>query len=306
MPPIRYHRDDHDKSSIVILRQTKPGVCGGTDATQDTAAPKTILSRDMTLFSATSALLGDDRSLGYVSAFAAGAGEGTFLFLETGKSFRYRDEKQRIIGVVKENPFPALVALARDCDLAKDNGFHSTTHGLGENYGGEIDVWYASGETISVSNNQSPVLTDEAGGKIAALFRQLLQGPTVPQPDPADLQAIRFREERPNGSFTQVELTVTPDGAHLRRHYHPENGRDSETTGILTADELSAIRGIMERCAILAWAHLPGDDFTHREKRTLTFTFADGREITVPDDRLLPQQIRGGFFDIQHPLTSHT
>ena len=67
-----------------------------------------------------------------------------------------------------------------------------------------------------------------------------------------------------------------------------------------------AIRGTMEKCAILAWAHLPDDGFPHREKRTLTFTFADGRTITVPDDRLLPQQIRGGFFNIQHPLTSHT
>ena len=306
MSPIRYHRDDYDKSSIVILRQTKPGVCGGTDATQDTAAPKTILSRDMTLFSATSALRGDSHSLGYVSAFAAGAGEGTFLFLETGESFRYRDEKQRIIGVVKDNPFPHLVELARDCDLAKDNGFHSTTHGLGENYGGEIDVWYASGETISVSNNQSPVLTDETGEKIAALFRQLLQGPTVPQPDPTDLRSIHFREERPNGGFTQVDASVTPDGAALRHHYHPENGPDSETAGTLTADELSAIRGIMEKSAILAWAHLPGDGFTHREKRTLTFTFADGREITVPDDRLLPQQFCDAFNDIRHLLTSHT
>ncbi len=306
MSPIRYNRNDHDASSIVILRQTKPGVCGGTDATLDTAAPKTIISRDMTLFSATSALHGDGRSLGFVSAFAVGAGEGTFLFLETGNSFRYRDEKQRIIGVVKENPFPALVELAQDCDLAKDNGFHSTTHGLGENYGGEIDVWYASGETISVSNNQSPVLTDESGEKIAALFRNLLQGPTVPQPDPAQLQAIRLREERPNGSFTTVDMTVTPDGALLRRHYHPENGHDSDTAGTLTTDELSAIRGIMERCAIPAWADLPDDGFPHREKRTLTFTFADGKEITVSDDRLLPQQFRDAFFDIRRPLTSHT
>ncbi len=306
MSPIRYHRDDHDNSSIVVLRQTKPGVCGGTDATQDTAAPKTILSREMTLFSATSALRGDDRSLGYVSAFAVSAGKGTFLLLETGESFRYRDEKQRIIGVVKGNPFPALAELARDCDLAKDNGFHSTTHGLGENYGGEIDVWYASGETISVSNNQTPVLTDEAGGKIAALFHRLLQGPAVSLPNPADLQALRLREERPNGGFTQVDASVTPDGAQLCRHYHPENGHDSETTGMLTADELSAIRGIMEKSAILAWAHLPGDGFTHREKRTLTFTFADGRTITVPDDRLLPQQLCDAFNDIRHLLTSHT
>ena len=306
MSPIRYHRDNHDKSSIVILRQTRPGICGGTDATLDTAAPKTIISRDMTLFSATSALHGDGRSLGYVSAFAAGAGEGTFLFLETGESFRYRDEKQRIIGVVKENPFPALVELARDCDLARDNGFHSTTHGLGENYGGEIDVCYTSGETISVSNNQSPVLTDETGAKIAVLFRQLLQGPAVSLPNPADLQALRLREAHPNGSFTQVDMTVTPDGAHLRRHYHPENGHDSETTGILSADELSAILGIMEKSAILAWAHLPGDGFPHREKRTLTFTFTDGREITVSDDRLLPQQFCDAFNDIRHLLTSHT
>ena len=305
MSPILYNRDNQDTSSIVVLRQTKPGICGGTDATLDTAAPKTIISQEMTLFSATSAL-GGSQALGYVSAFAVGAGEGTFLFLETGESFRYRDEKQRAIGVVKENPFPALVRLVRDCHLARDNGFHSVTHGLGENFGGEIDVWYDSGETISVSNNQSPVLTDETGEKIAALFRGLLQGPAIRQPDPAKLQTIRFREDHPNGSFTTVDMTLTPDGASLRRHDRSPDGRDTDTTGALTPAEVSAIGGVMEKCALLAWAHLPDDGFPHRERRTLTFTFADGREITVPDNRLLPWQLRGGFFDVQLPLTSHT
>lgn len=147
-------------------------MCGGTDATQDTKAPKTISSEEMILFDATSALNNgqvspDNRnreSLGYVSAFAASAGEGCFLFLETGECFNRLSEKT------------ASWALVKECNLAKDNGFHSETHGLPENFGGSVSIEYASGEKISFSNNQQPILSPNTGLCIKELFSEAMKG----------------------------------------------------------------------------------------------------------------------------------
>ena len=194
-------------------------MCGGTDATQDTKAPKTISSEEMILFDATSALnkgqvSPDNRnreSLGYVSAFAASAGEGCFLFLETGECFNRLSEKTASWALVKEDIFPSLVKLVKECILAKDNGFHSETHGLPENFGGSVSIEYASGEKISFSNNQQPILSPNTGLCIKELFSEAMKGEIVSLPDVSDLCEIRFSENRKNGGFTEATLTLKPD-----------------------------------------------------------------------------------------------
>ena len=68
----------------MVLKQTEPMMCGGTDAYQDTRAPKEIGSQDMILFDAASAFGGmicpqeDEPAepLAYLSAFAVPAKDG--------------------------------------------------------------------------------------------------------------------------------------------------------------------------------------------------------------------------------------
>ena len=76
------HQDNRDpEDGIVVLKQTEPMMCGGTDAYQDTRAPKEIQSEDMILFDVTSAFGGlicpqeDEPAepLAYLSAFAVPA-----------------------------------------------------------------------------------------------------------------------------------------------------------------------------------------------------------------------------------------
>ena len=114
------NKQDKPDDGVVILKKTEPGMCGGTDASQDTKAPKEILSEDMILFDVTSALSrgyipsegkrNSVEKLGYVSAFAAPVSNGTFLFFEKGDSFQKRAQKTRSWAYVKEDVFPSLVS----------------------------------------------------------------------------------------------------------------------------------------------------------------------------------------------------
>ena len=301
-------RDEDVDDGIVIIKKTPPCVCGGTDAYIDTKAPKEITSGDMTFFDVTSAFRtlavdGADR-LDCVSAFAAPVGDGSFVFLETREYSDY-DEPHCEWALLKENIMPKLTALAREHSLAKNNGYHSQTHGLPENFGGSVDIGYASGERISVSDNQSPVIAYEAGVAIADAFRAALKGEREALPDLSALTAIRFAEERDNGGFTRATLTIDPAGAGTNAktsRYDDPTVYESEKP--VDADTVAAIRGNIERCGMLAWADLPESDYKYGAKKTLSFVFADGTEITVPDGRRLPGRLQGGFFNIELEMTA--
>ncbi|MBO4326087.1 MAG: hypothetical protein J5950_02305 [Clostridia bacterium] len=305
--------DGKGKGRVIVLKKTKPGMCGGTDATQDTRAPKEILSREMTLFDVTSALgslprdseLTLDEEIGFVSAFAAQAGDNTFLFLEKGDGFRRYAEKTSSWALVRGNVFPELVTLVNDCRIAANNGFHSTTHGLPENFGGSIDIRYASGERISISDNQSPLIGPVTGYKIAKLFERLLGGEKAVLPDVSLLSEIRFEEERKAGSFTHATLKFLPDGTgvnHKKSCYDSANVYESEKT--VDAETVGKIKKNIADNGLLAWAELPSNGYNSGEKKKLTFVFESGEEIIVSGDKKTPDQLRSAFFAIELEMTT--
>ena len=305
-----FGRKKKDDNGIVILKQTRPDECGGTDAYQDTKAPKEILSREMTYFSARSALgrgsggpcEGGEGHAGleYICAYAAPGREGSFMFLET-KDSPWEDEGvRRSWAYVKSDVFPALADLVSECGLAKDNGYHSVTHGLPEDFGGSVDVEYKSGETVSFSDNQCPVISPDTAGRIAAFFGSEMAGEAVRLPDLSSLVSVRFDETRKDGGFTRAELTVLPDGTGTVRKACRYSGPDTyETENAAGAEKVSAVKDTVSSTGLLAWTGLPGTASVTGNEKSLTFVFRDGRTVTVPDGRRVPDRIRRGFFDIE-------
>lgn len=49
-------------------------------------------------------------------------------------------------------------------------------YGLPENFGGSVSIEYASGEKISFSNNQQPILSPNTGLCIKELFSEAMKG----------------------------------------------------------------------------------------------------------------------------------
>lgn len=299
---------------IVIIKQTRPGECGGTDATQDTKAPTEIKSDRMTLFDVTSALgqkmINNDSSdtsanLGYLSAFAAPAENGTFMFLETASRIRHSNERQTSWALVKENVFLSLVKLVNECDLAKNNGYHSTTHGLPENFGGSVYITYASGEKISFSNNQAPVLRRESAQKIAKLFDSLMNGEKVSLPSVDSIKKIIFIENRKDGGFTKATLTINEDGSAVNeKAMRFDDTKVYESTKPVSAETVEAIKKCIVNNGVLAYVGLPSQESRFSGKKSLTFIFKDGKEITVKGGCVLPDQIHNGFFNIELEMTT--
>ena len=286
--------------------------CGGKTSSWDQSAPTVIRSRDITLFDVSSSLpvpldlyRKEEPVVGYVSAYAVPAGKGTFLFLEERNHRRNPDPRIYTWRLIRESLFPSLAELVAECDLARENGRHEKTHGLPENFGGEIDIRYSSGEYISRSNNQSPVLSYETGLKIAGLFETALRKEEQALPDLSGLEVIRFYEKRDNGGFSKATLSIRPDGTGILtrtdRYDDPtvyENKRD------LDAEEIGTIKSKVAQYGVLAWESLPERDFRIGNEKSLSFDFLDGRELIISGNCKLPSQLWSGFFEVERTLTA--
>ena len=299
------------KDRIKIISKTAPGMCGGTDATLDESAPKIIKSENMTFFSVTSALgcisaePFDGEQLGYLSAFAAPSDKGFFLFVEKSEGCGYRAERTYSFEYVKENPFPALVKLVKEYDLAKNNGFHSNTHGLPEDFGGSVDIRYESGETIGFSNNQSPIFTPKFAAAASKLFKKFMSGEKVKLPDVSDLSKIHFEEIRDNGGFTKATLTLNEDGAATNEKQSKYDGPTVyESKKPVDAETVEYIKRNIEHTGFLAWPGLPEMNYPFLSDKNITLYFKNGEEITVKNNKIIPNRIGRGFFNIELELTT--
>ena len=301
-------KDRIEDDGIVVLRKPDENACGGTTATQDTRAPKKIESRDMILFSVTSVLpFRMDRENVpvkpepvYVSAFAARDGDGTFVFLETGDGFSANGPRNHLWAYIKEDLMPALADLTVELDLVKNNGFHSRTHGLPENFGGDIDIRYASGESISTSDNQSPIISFDAGMRILSVFRKAMEGERVPLPDVSDLSSVTFSENRVSGGYTTAVLVLNGSGEAVNMktsRYDDPRVYNSEKK--VSAETVASIRKNIEDTGFMAWASLPENSFKIGHEKYIILNFSTGEQITVKGDRIVPDRIHGGFFNIE-------
>ena len=294
---------------IIVLKKPAPNTCGGTYATQRKNAPTEIESEDMTMFMADTSFstmvveieAGEER-IDSISAYAAPAQGGTFLYL--CKGVRY-ESRLASVALVKADIMPELVKLVNEQKMAQGNGYHSNTAGLPENFGGSVDIRYASGEQISYSNNQTPIFGYDTGMMIAQVFESAMQGERVPLPDVKDLVKILFEEQRKNGGFTKAELTINDDGTGSNKKLSRyEDPKVFESEKPVEREAIDTIKKSITGCGMLAWNGLPSSGSSLNGNKRLTFVFKDGSEVSVTDGLMLPFGISGGFFNIELEMTT--
>lgn len=145
-------------------------VDGGVRHRVDTNAPKSIVSTEIVAFSCKfSALNYSIRDFGLA---------GRIFTLQADKNGgSYEERTREKVHEKKEfstTPefFAALQQIVALYDFAQHNGQFYTVSGLPPDFGAVLEVRYASGESISASDNQSCFLSMEAMEALAALFQQ--------------------------------------------------------------------------------------------------------------------------------------
>lgn len=299
-----------EDDGIRIISRSDPLACGGTDSSIDTRAPKTISSDDMTLFNVDSALGYDvhgtsDESdpLMRVSAFAVKTESGTFLWLHT-EGFEWKPEANRdVSGFVKADVMPGLVSIVKEYDLAAKNGYHSRTHGLPENFGGEVRIEYASGERIGFSDNQAPIIKRPFAHKVIEVFENALAGEKVAIPNVEDVVSLTFTETRKDGGFSSAKLTLLPDGTGISEKKQKfDDPTVYESKKEISAETVKTILDAVKNSYMLAWRYFPKRAFKSASDKSVTFVMKDESEITSPSERDLPNRFSSAMFTIDLEL----
>lgn len=150
--------------------EDEPPEDGGVRHRVDTDAPKVIHSTEMTAFfckfSTTDRCVEDTPIAGGLFTLRAEGEEG--LLRIRGRSALVGDWHF----CPDEAFFRQLHALVCRYDLAQYNGQYYTVSGLPPNYGMRLQIRYASGESVSASNNQSTFLPLEAMQDFVDAFRK--------------------------------------------------------------------------------------------------------------------------------------
>ncbi len=314
MDSIMNRNNDSSDDGIVVIRNTSENMCGGTKATMDTKAPKIISSSEITVFSISSSFAGfgtvgtvkPEETIGYVYAHAVPSAGGTFLYLVTKKGMGMygSDDVWSGWALIKNDIMPSLSDFTNEYELSKNNGFHSFTNGLPQNFGGNIEIIYADGEQISISNNQSPVFSMQAAVKIAKIFRDAMDMERSDLPDISLLSEIRFATDFSDGGFQRATLRLMPDGTgvnHKISKYGESQIYESEKE--VESEIIADIKRNITDAGILAWVGMPLRKKITDDK-VMTFVFSDGREITVNDRVYLPYGLTSGFFNIELEMTT--
>lgn len=299
---------------LVILSRPEPMECGGTTASQLKNAPTEIQSTEMLLFSVRCSFYTVCRNEpmpdapDHLYAFAAKGKRGTLVYLDTQN--RYDPDRTAFPkkALLEEDLMPALTELTRELKLAARNGYHSFTHGLPQDFGGAIDIVYASGESIHVSDNQSPILSLTADAAIANFFRKALKGAVLQGPKGADLRSVIYCDDHGDGGFNRAALTIHEDGSGTvvtESRYAFDKDPEKIYRGEKPAEKESVdkVLRIFDQSLFHAWEGLPEKSYKSHYK-TLRFVLKDGSDFTVDDDRELPGALGGGLFQISLILSN--
>ena len=309
-----YSNDESQVCGGAATFYDEPRMRGGTIGSHDENAPKKIESEDMEAFDVTMSfyslvlpaeMSGMWKRINNFTAFATKAGDNTFIFLETDEGAHSSNGKRSEWALIEDDIFHELASLTLKHNFAASNGRSSYTYGLPMNFGGSVNIKYAGGEKIYFSNNQSPVISYDAGVDIVAVFRKAFEGKKAVFPDLSGLRQIEFAEARKNCGFTKATLTINPDGTGTNEKIQRFDGpKIFESCKEVDAETVQAIKNSIENNGILAWELLPDNGFELRAEKELTFVFEGGEEICIKSDRLLPMQLQGGFFDIELEMTT--
>lgn len=172
----------YDKDGMVYQAQGGPHVCnpphsedddpidGGATDNSDTNAPKSIESTQIISFDCRFSTMdvAEPGKLGnHIYLLQAklenGGVKGMYQVRDTGEEHSFR-ASQNFLGEVQ-----TLVAIY---DLAQHNGHDYTVAGLPDEYGAQLNVQYASCESIYAYDNQDNFLTLEVMNELLKLFER--------------------------------------------------------------------------------------------------------------------------------------
>lgn len=275
---------------------TEDVIEGGKREQFESHASTSIESTDITFFDLVCSFSScDNAEVEEISAYAVPVSEGIFA------AFKRNKDAEPEFFVSK---FPALkeindIIVKYDC--VKNNGISSFTNGLPENFGGSLSVDYSSGEYIRKSDNQSPIVSPEAGKAFYDLFLEMLKKPFKQSFVPDDISVICYDETDQAGDGCHIELKNEKGNWHIySTRKFASSGNEFEHDNSVSKDDVRSFVNSAVKSCMFYWNELPIQNFEIYKSRckAFSFTLQDGKIIEAKEATRLPSFCRSEFFKL--------
>lgn len=301
-----------------------PGICGGLGMTrgnmmpggasqrQDSRAPQTITSDDVTRFEIRSSFgaLADPHTYDDINLYVYKLKTGSVAMFQA-RSKRDSSKNVQETCWFAENILPSLHEWIVRFDLVRNNGYSYHVGGLPEGFGGSVNIRYANGEYISKSSNQSPVI----GYSEAERFLDLLLGAKetctpVQAPPAAGVTGVRFVSEchfESKKDDSRTVTTLTRDGRGCRLESDAVYGRQRfHKEADLAPDVFGKVEEIVDGSSLTLWDRLPEAKWgtLDIQRYFVTLTMKDGREISFDSSFRFASSLRSPLFELSLYLDS--
>ncbi len=230
----------------------EPEVCGGRTVHADEAAPKSIHSTELQMFSCN---FSPESSLGFDVP-------GRYFFkaqlAEDGMvtaSYEFQEHNSDFVVIPFDflaDPFfmQKIDAVVKSSDILSHNGLSEATSGIAPGYGCDVAARYASGEYISLHSNSSNYIDLATCGKLIDLFYNASGAPAYY--DTTDAQNIYYSVYQRDMLSFYAHLWVLPSGQAKYRISEKYDGTwvRSKDEGELSAESLQQLAAVFDQAEL--------------------------------------------------------
>lgn len=272
------------------VRFSKSSAAGGR-VTKGSNSPKKIVSDRMVHFEVECKFTNqsNDKKYTYIYGYASMVEEGALIGLayrKEGESFSVPISFSKL-ELVSKDIFAELNQSVLRHDFASNNGYAHFQYGSPENYGGEVNIRYASGEEIRFSDNQNSVISMEAGFEIVEILRKYMQTRYAENEYAGDIVALTYRDEIDQNNYTLYHLEKNRFVSESK--FGRLRKRDIKVYP-LNEDMLHPFRILAKESSILNWQGMRQPKYANNGERNrqMIFTMQDGSEIMIVESAFAP------------------
>lgn len=271
---------------------------GGSSTYYDSNAPKVIVSENLEFLelSCNFITLSDTNDYTYVYGYAAKVDAGVLVALQCSKGYYYDSDNEvySAVAVVKSDVLSELQDVVSRYDFASHNGYSHYVSGLPQNFGGRVYACYSSGEYISFDDNQSPIISAEAGSEIVSVLKHYIEKKSIRGLKPKNIVSVEYWENRGDSDYTHYYL----DSNIVRSESQYGVGKQVFAfEHAVGKDALETIRTLAGEYALLDWTGLRNDVWTLYDQ-SLVFRMKNGTEIAIADSMRRPGLATNIIFDV--------
>ncbi|GEM_PF-5518873 len=270
--------------------------------------PYEIISKDIEFFEVGCSFAGMFPACEYehIYGYAARVDSG-FLTVLTVSDSNDRAGGSTLSAVVSEKCglFDDLYDISVKYHFEKNNGHSQFVNGIPAGFGGTLEIYFASGEKITVYDNRSSIISPNAGSEIVSVFKKHISESRIKTSDCGTVKTVTYMQSSSPDEYFTICLSGTRLTSEHKFGY--EKNQIARIEKVVPDNVIETIRQTADRHLMLHWGGLREQDIfiPSLMNGKIEFELNDGTILTVSESMKKPAASGNIIFEIRSFLMQY-